>query len=487
MESNNKDSTQIVEQPTNTTTDTKQATPANKKPVETCKHFVESKKRMCKFARYKDSEYCCHHIGLQGDYFVPCPIDPTHTVLKDNLEKHKSICPRVKERQNLEKQVWFKEDVNIPKKIKKDPADGPEVKQAFDAENEQEQEKTGKFIAIYQKEQPEKFNKLLEKITQCFEQVCDLYLSEIKEDLKTNPSLTDYQPDYEYFLNIADVAKLVTTKKGNNASNMQEESKESTEANISDTQKNFNQCELLVKMLERHGLLGKKDIYIEFGAGKGSLSHHISEANENQSGHLLIELESRRFKCDRNHREGGTFYRIRTDIKNVDVNTLPKIEAFKSYFTETENKSETKVVGVSKHMCGVATDLSLYFMMNGREDGPVKSNGLMIATCCHHRCVSDLTVGYEFLTKLGISEDEFGIMKRLSSWGTDLSRIFKTEGEDQEVVNESLKKRKIGQMVKRIVDLSRVMQLRKDGYKAYLIKYCSCFDSPENFVIIAKK
>ena len=55
------------------------------------------------------------------------------------------------------------------------------------------------------------------------------------------------------------------------------------------------------------------------------------------------------------------------DIKDFDL----------SYFSEKKN-----IIGVAKHLCGGATDLSLASFKLVTEN----LKGLAMATCCHHQC-----------------------------------------------------------------------------------------------------
>lgn len=85
--------------------------------------------------------------------------------------------------------------------------------------------------------------------------------------------------------------------------------------------------------------------FVEFGAGKAGLSSFISNEAIKGSTFMVIEREPRRNKRDPLIREAGHEVRRETmDIKDFDL----------SYF-----KEKTKIIGVAKHLCGGATDLSL--------------------------------------------------------------------------------------------------------------------------------
>ena len=53
------------------------------------------------------------------------------------------------------------------------------------------------------------------------------------------------------------------------------------------------------------------------------------------------------------------------------------------------------VIGVSKHLCGAATDLALRcletFSASGNPKGKIET--ILIALCCHHRCDWNIYVG----------------------------------------------------------------------------------------------
>ena len=44
--------------------------------------------------------------------------------------------------------------------------------------------------------------------------------------------------------------------------------------------------------------------------------------------------------------------------------------------------------------------------------------GIMIALCCHHRCVWSSYVGKQFMLQQGFSREEFNLMTSISSWAT---------------------------------------------------------------------
>ena len=83
------------------------------------------------------------------------------------------------------------------------------------------------------------------------------------------------------------------------------------------------------------------------------------------------------------------------------------------------------LVGVGKHLCGAATDLSLRCLMKALEGGVkdgcgqgVKVRGVAMAMCCHHRCVWEELVGQDLLTQQGFTREDFDLITHMSSWAT---------------------------------------------------------------------
>ena len=53
------------------------------------------------------------------------------------------------------------------------------------------------------------------------------------------------------------------------------------------------------------------------------------------------------------------------------------------------------MIGVSKHLCGAATDLAMRCLatFSSSENAQSKIETILIALCCHHRCDWNIYVG----------------------------------------------------------------------------------------------
>mmetsp|Transcript_2207 Transcript_2207/g.1913 ORF Transcript_2207/g.1913 Transcript_2207/m.1913 type:complete len:139 (+) Transcript_2207:196-612(+) len=118
-----------------------------------------------------------------------------------------------------------------------------------------------------------------------------------------------------------------------------------------------------------------------------------------------------------------------------------------------EQKEETNVVGIAKHLCGGATDLTLTSFQHLSRANHIAANldGLAIATCCHHRCDTLTYVNLQFIKEKipqlvnegNVCPIAFQKFARASSWAVS--------------PNINLQKRAAGFKVKRILDLGRLL------------------------------
>ncbi|KAJ3278658.1 tRNA:m(4)X modification enzyme TRM13 [Borealophlyctis nickersoniae] len=273
---------------------------------------------------------------------------------------------------------------------------------------------------------------------------------------------------------------------------------------------------------QRLGLLQQNRMFIEFGAGKGELSNYVHMAVGDPSKYLLVDRKNFRMKFDRVLKTLTTFWeRLSMDIKDLD---LSKVESVKG----------EKVVGVSKHLCGAATDLALRCLANydAVNDGLVE--GLVFALCCHQICRHGMYINPEYLFELGISEEDFAFMCVIGSWGTcgqrpapekkadadagsaesvemtkdhvDKKRKIAESGEEGEEEPEHCmdgvdvadredgehwsgltfaQREELGFQCKRILDVGRARFLEKKGFAVELVYYVEKATSLENLALLA--
>lgn len=333
------------------------------------------------------------------------------------------------------------------------------------------------------------------------------------------------------------------------------------------TQKHLQQQSSIIGHMRDRGLVGasaddsddepKVDsrwTFVEFGAGKGMLSLGVN-ADEPGADLLLVERDSSSTRTNadrvlRNRTKPGRFERLQIDIRDFNLAQYAPHQDAKPNLQDTRAAAsfQKPVVGMSKHLCGVATDLALRCLVNyhhhcqrqqppGTEiddsycrpcvvqpvEDPCSSGvrGIAIALCCHGLCEWKDYVGRNFwLSELGFSAEDFERVKRFSSWATGARKKATNEaaeakaaaaveeradervadiaefdggGAKQAVASDHLLKAwemvEFGRQCKRLIDAGRLDYVRRElphlAPGASLVTYCTEEITPENCLLIA--
>lgn len=237
-------------------------------------------------------------------------------------------------------------------------------------------------------------------------------------------------------------------------------------------QKHALQQSSLIGNLKRLNQLSTDTFYMEYGCGKGELSRYVnlcamreSEGQSSGYGFGFIDRGVNRQKVDnrliKDCKEKGIttiVKRSRIDIKDLDV----------SKFLQATNAE--KVMIISKHLCGVATDLTLCLVLKSDLISKSQFQGMLIAMCCRHVCSYALLLpeSKRYLACMGFpSSKSFDVLKKAVSWA---------------VSGDDLDKAKLGLVARRIIDESRAiaMQKRLKNYNVELFKYVERSTTLEN-------
>ncbi|XP_063110903.1 tRNA:m(4)X modification enzyme TRM13 homolog isoform X2 [Cavia porcellus] len=305
--------------------------------------------------------------------------------------------------------------------------------------------------------------------------------------------------------------------------------------------KHLKQQASILGNIEKLKLLGPRRCFVEFGAGKGKLSHWVDIAlKDAEKVHfILVEKVTTRFKVDGKHRKkNSVFERLQIDIQHLCLNKIPVLR-----------EGKLPVVGIGKHLCGVATDLALRCLVETyaasyeeRNEEPLAKRikndktekeintltkegseknvpekwtpvaGIVIALCCHHRCDWRHYVGKEYFRALGLGAVEFHYFQRMSSWATcgrqkaslessDITTKRKNDDSEEHdggecsITEESTdnlpglltveEKKKIGRLCKLLIDQGRIQYLEQKGFNPALQYYTDPLVSLENVLLTA--
>ncbi|XP_004557084.2 tRNA:m(4)X modification enzyme TRM13 homolog [Maylandia zebra] len=432
-----------------------------------CCFFVQKKKRFCKMVAGKGRKYCGEHATMEedggGSRRIVCPLDPKHTVSEDKLQKHLKKCNS----REKAKPVYFVQNINAGS------ADGDE---------------TLRQVSLSELSRTE-LETLVDKLKTAFKGLqCDL-----EDSVQSHPALHD---------------ELHNPKNGDSA------------------HKHLKQQSSILGHMEELGLLGRGRCFVEFGAGRGKLSHWIHEALKTcehlktceDLQLLLVERCSTRFKVDGKHQDAGVqFERLQVDIQHLDLSKVPLL-----------CEKKLPLVGVGKHLCGAATDLALRCLLEtaGQSEeeepphkrlrpsepseprsggglgsaptgcGPGPVLGLTVALCCHHRCDWRHYVGQQFFLQRGLGAREFSAFCRMSSWATCGLRPTNQRGDGEEhepaeetdAVNGFLsasEREQLGRLCKQLIDHGRCHFLQMKGFSSKLTRYISSDITLENVLLTA--
>lgn len=405
----------------------------------TCKHFVTRKKRFCKMTVAKGKSYCGEHEPQKQE---------TTEVL---IESDRIPCPL-----DGKHSVYRK---NLQKHLKicnaRTPTDLPIYLQSgVNAGSDCENEETVTVDNLKLSDIPKgELDNLIDKVEK-------LFLQYVKD------KILPYNDQSHEIL--------------------QEELK--NEHYGKESRKHLIQTAAILKILEDEGFVRDNTSFIEFGAGKGQLSCWLVKLLEkyNASQIILVDRASLRHKKDNKleDKEKDQVHRIRADISDLLIDKLDIL------------KSSKALVGLSKHLCGAATDLTIRCIL--KNEIVPRTDGVFIALCCHHRCEWKSYVGKKFFKDNGFSEKDFLLITKMASYaicGTGMSRERRKLLQDNLNQNEEATKIKmtaerrmdIGIMCKRLLDHGRLEFLREKGFEGDLKCYVGNDVTLENVALILKR
>ncbi|KAL0482542.1 hypothetical protein AKO1_014440 [Acrasis kona] len=389
---------------------------------------------------------------MHSESRIPCPFDPSHTIKKEELEAHVKKCTAYKKLQDLESKPYYQKNINAGLE-----STVQDVKYEKPTNEKNKQTKLSQMLKSLDEQT---FVNFVSKI----QSVHDALFSQNEINSVYNKTGWNKQ-----------IVDNTFNKSGQDKP-------------IRFNAKHADQLLSMVDILLQNSCLSQSCDYFEFGCGSASLSCTIKQSihaidpnirEENLQQFVLVDRASIHNKNDAlistfNNKKYAQVDRLVVDISDLVFDYIP----FKN--------SVDNVCVISKHLCGVATDLTLKCVTETRKNKiPVK--GIFIALCCHHQCRYNSYCNHDFLHFFGISENDFELMRLLSSWAivfsgeTDLAHDFDQKYHGYNARDKAL----IGNQCKRILDMGRVDYLRKHNYNCRLVYYCDRKTTPENAMIIA--
>ncbi|KAL3660070.1 hypothetical protein V7S43_014992 [Phytophthora oleae] len=438
-----------------------------------CMFKIVRKNRFCNISRVPGSLFCGNHlpaddaaVSKKSQKFkaatrrrVPCPVDAAHTVYEYDLAKHVLVCNRVKDADTMKKLSYYSHNINSGIHCRVQEAgegyctEEPAVEKE-EGENEHSGPSAQEQQGIIDKLQAIDFADLRKRIENAYG-VC--------------------------------VGELPLEKLHHQCCEQLFEEKKKAGASKSVLRHIEQQASIIGHMEQVKLLQDSNAAFVELGAGRGMLSLALAQMYPD-SLYVLIDRAHTRGKADRfiggdskgdeAAKENSTTLRAKIDIRHLNFAGMQEIQ----------NKS---VVCMSKHLCGVATDLSLRAIAQtlpapNTRNAAVSSSfqGLAIALCCHHVCKWEDYVNPDFFEANRFKLEEFELLTSMTSWTTCGMGL---DGDAvQHILGISKDERAVlGRKCKRIIDAGRVEYLKQLQLKTRLVHYCDTSDSLENCLLLA--
>ncbi|TKS75253.1 tRNA:m(4)X modification enzyme TRM13 -like protein [Collichthys lucidus] len=301
--------------------------------------------------------------------------------------------------------------------------------------------------------------------------------------------------------------------------------------------KHLKQQSSILGHLDALGLLSRGRCFVEFGAGRGKLSHWIHEALKTDD-HLKTDDDLQLLLVDGKHQDVGVqFERLQVDIQHLDLKETPigwsrKTPLWSSnrsgstlFVGNTTPKSETEPPRKRLKTSEAADPAALPETDPGLDCGPGPVLGLAVALCCHHRCEWRHYVGQQFFLQRGLGAKEFSAFCRMSSWATCGLRptnqdppppdptnqdppppdptnqdppppdpTNQREEEEHEAAEESdtvsgflsaAERERVGRLCKHLIDAGRLHFLKTKGFDSKLRRYVNAQVTLENVLLTA--
>ncbi|KAI3404847.2 TRM13 [Candida oxycetoniae] len=404
-----------------------------------CQYILPKKNKRCKMMRKKYNKYCSEHMifndtndsSCEKKKRITCPLDPSHTIWENDIKGHMFKCNA---RPKTRHEPWFQLNYNCSLVGVNDDDFTPQDDDPLTEEK--------KYIDLV--------------------------------DSK------EYQP----------LSFHVCNHKGL-----------TTQLEQRTFQKHVLQQSSLIGNLKRLHLLSPECFYVEFGCGKGELSRYVNQCilEENRGredsdsshyGYGLIDRGTNRLKADSkivSDSETSSLHplikRSKIDIKDLNLDLFLK------------EVNPTKLVVISKHLCGAATDLTLKSLLNSCIFQNNQFCGVLIAMCCRHLCSYDqlLPQSKKYLYNLGFkSRQSFDTLKKMVSWAIDASKPEAT-GDEEEMHSSGLnakERQECGLKARRILDESRAFALKSilgDAFQVEIFWYVTTETTLENVCLSVTK
>lgn len=447
-----------------------------------CNFWLPNKNRFCANCPLNGSLFCGNHNSRSEGQWIPCPIDPSHSVLEQNLKGHVKRCPFLKQAQSLSLQPFYQKGINAGSDEEEETSGVDESRLPTMTVSSEMKRNALREMSVLE------FCNLIERIEFLHESLC--------KDIRDSVQMPEVCSHW--------IKRGVEDRK------------------LPFQEKHIMQQASILGNLENFGVLKnslgtktsefaepvenkEEDVpaVIEFGAGRGYLTQMLADCYGIKRV-FLVERKAYKLKADRSLRQNESLMleRLRIDIEDLNLNAVESLQG-------------VPFLATGKHLCGPATDLTLRccfpgYRKNSSEQCTANNKfaGLAIATCCHHLCQWKHYTNKRFFLDLGLTKEDFHAITWFTSWAVDANhdsdlpdttnciselQSIKEQGDGyangvEKIISDMEPDRRaaLGFKCKWIIDMGRLMWLRKYGLNAKLVKFVPPTISPENHLLLAR-
>ncbi|AGO11618.1 AaceriADL163Wp [[Ashbya] aceris (nom. inval.)] len=419
-----------------------------------CAFYLPRKRRSCGMAPKAGARFCAEHQpGDDGAAArVPCPLDPRHTVAKTQLQAHLARCNRTKQEQALRAQSvhmpWYEAGANSAAR----PAAATPDEAALQA-----------------------------AVVSAAPVLLQMAAGEFRTPLRS-AVLSNAQVEHERF------------------------------PQLPINRKHALQQSSLIQHLREAELWaapGRPITYVEFGCGRGELSRYINQSTVLEQlerggpaappAFVLVDRACPRMKFDSKFADDVADFHARfcpsvppgerpapaVTRKKIDIRDL-RLAALVPPGVEH--------VAVSKHLCGVATDLTLRCLATAELRASLR--GALIAMCCRHACSPAEYANPAYIEAMlaryapDMSYDVFfPALMKMASWAVSGRRpgVPDTEVGGHFSGLAVAERERLGHLARRLIDEGRRRYFEDLGYQAELLVYCERDTSRENIALLVRR
>lgn len=430
----------------NETIDGAQVIPIPPPGWDRCQAYLAQKRRFCRQQTPTGCSFCAVHQHLSVDGIdentcssvmrrkrrrIPCPVDPTHSIFEDMLDKHVPVCPKTTMMKAQESQPYFKHNLN---------AGGHGDLRTLPHTEEMTKERAKEVAVRVMKVHHRLF------YGRNVDNVQDLELCHVVNAL---PVVDLSGPEIK-----AGLSHVISEHKIKTGGLRHLQQQASLLGHL-------RRVGVIPPLPTSQGSLVNCDrplCVVELGAGRGITGFLVAgtaAGSKTKTKLILVERGGPRSKADKFSRRlpstaSGDYPfdfhsidwdRIHCDIAHVDMSKVVLEHKAILNSDPPEKSPPVQLVAIAKHLCGVGTDLALKALTPLRN----QLSACLFATCCHGACSWSGYVGRDYLRRemeldgtFSFGEAEFELMRKWSAGTVNRAKKDNSGVPDDETDNHRL-------------------------------------------------